>query len=173
MEGRSLLVVIAGFLALAGESVAKGTTLRRKKMRIQTILAVALASGPLFAQQPTPAREAPPSELPTLARFSPGLADRSVDPCNDFYTYVCRPWLAANPIPKDRPGWGTSFVLDDWNQTLLGQDLARLAKGEGVHTADEKKLGEFYGACMDEAGIEARGLESLEPELQRIAAIRA
>jgi len=142
-------------------------------MRVPTMLAVALGvSAGAFAQQATPAPGGPPPELPPLSHFSPDIADPSTDPCNDFYAYSCGRWHEAHPIPADQPAWGTTSVLDTWNQTLLGQDLARLARGEGVRSADERKLGDFYQACMDEPGIEARGLQPLQPELNRVAAIR-
>src|SRR5207245_3457812 len=37
----------------------------------------------------------------------------------------------------------------------------------------ERMIGDFYASCMDEPGIEARGLEPLRPDLQRIAAIKS
>jgi endothelin-converting enzyme/putative endopeptidase len=142
-------------------------------MRVLTMLAVALWSCAVaFAQETISTQGGPPPELPPLSHFSPDIVDHSVDPCNDFYAYSCGRWHQAHPMPADQPVWGTASVLDTWNQTLLGQALARLARGEGIRSGDERKLGDFYGACMDEPGIEARGLESLQPELRRIAAIR-
>src|SRR6185503_5643262 len=37
----------------------------------------------------------------------------------------------------------------------------------------EAKVGDFYAACMDEAGIEARGAKPVAPALDRIAALRS
>ncbi|HVT58649.1 MAG TPA: M13 family metallopeptidase [Thermoanaerobaculia bacterium] len=39
--------------------------------------------------------------------------------------------------------------------------------------ADRRKLGDFYATCMDEAGIEARGISPLAPDLDRIAALKS
>src|SRR5262249_36574428 len=37
--------------------------------------------------------------------------------------------------------------------------------------SEERKLADFYGSCMDEAGIEKAGLTPLQGELEKIAAI--
>ena len=38
--------------------------------------------------------------------------------------------------------------------------------------ADQRKLGLFYGSCMDSAAVEAAGIKPLAGDLGRIAAIR-
>ena len=37
----------------------------------------------------------------------------------------------------------------------------------------QQKIGDYWAACMDESGIEAAGLKSLQPELDRIAALKS
>ena len=43
-----------------------------------------------------------PEKQPKLEYFNPNLADRSIDPCQDFYQFACNKWFAANPIPPTR-----------------------------------------------------------------------
>ena len=59
---------------------------------------------PAFAQKSVSPLKA--DELPVLNHFDPNLADRTQDPCNDFYKFVCSKWQAANPIPPDQAKWG-------------------------------------------------------------------
>src|SRR5438445_3154567 len=48
-----------------------------------------------------------------------------------------------------------------------------MVKGKGLRRgANENKIADFYGSCMDEAGIEAEGAKPLQPELDRIASIK-
>jgi predicted metalloendopeptidase len=99
--------------------------------------------------------------------------DTSAQACKDFYQYGNGAWLAANPIPADRPRWGAFDELRQRNQNDLHGILDRLAADKsGPAGSDERKLGDFYAACMDEPAIEAKGLGPIEPELARIEAIK-
>ena len=93
--------------------------------------------------------------------------------CTDFYQYADAAWLARHPMPSDRPRWGSFDELRQRNQTDLREILERLAADRtAAEGSDERKLGDFYGACMDEAAIEAKGMAPIEPELGRIDAMR-
>ena len=119
------------------------------------------------------AQSRPPAEMPTLERFNASLADPTVNPCSDFHQYVCGKWMAAHPIPPDQRSWGTWSPLQLWNDTLLAQTLEKLSSADPKRTANEQKVGDYYFACMDEAGIAARAKGWVKEELDRIAAIRS
>ncbi len=118
---------------------------------------------------------------PKLERFDPDLVDRPLDPCDDFYKYSCNKWLTANPIPADQVSWSTGSGLRLWNETLLRETLeAASAAGSQRNSqrapqeaAVQQKIGDYWAACMDESGIEAAGLKPLQPELDRIAALKS
>src|SRR6478672_6248418 len=102
-----------------------------------------------------------------------GGMDTSAAACTDFYQYADGKWLASNPIPSDRPRWGPSDELRLRNQNDLREILEKLAADKSAPKgSDERKLGDFYGSCMDETGIEKAGIGPIQPELARIDAIR-
>src|SRR4051812_3619525 len=77
--------------------------------------------------------------------------DRSVNPCEDFYHFACGGWLKATPIPDDRSQWNRSFSeIDKRNEATLHEILEAARQGGGDEVT--KKIGAYYGACMDEAG---------------------
>jgi putative endopeptidase len=99
--------------------------------------------------------------------------DPAAAACTDFYQYADGKWLASNPIPADRPRWGTSDELRQRNQNDLREILEKLAADKSsAPGSEERKLGDFFGACMDEAGIETAGVTPIRPELARIDAIK-
>jgi hypothetical protein len=101
------------------------------------------------------------SKEPKLEHFDPNLADKSLDPCDDFYKYSCSKWLTANPIPADQVYWSTGSSLELWNEGVLRETLENASKPDASRTAGQKKIGDYWAACMDESGIEAAGLKPL------------
>ncbi|HSB62347.1 MAG TPA: M13 family metallopeptidase, partial [Vicinamibacteria bacterium] len=104
---------------------------------------------------------------------APGLSaavDRAGDACSDFYQFACGGWLARNPLPADEARYGRFDELHERNLLTLRSILERAAPSAGRSELD-RKIGDHYAACMDEAGIEAKGLHPLAPELARIDAL--
>jgi len=94
--------------------------------------------------------------------------DTSADPCVDFYQFACGGWRQANPVPPDQTRWGRFNELAERNRNVLHEILEKVRGGEGTRSATEAKVGDYYAACMDEAGIEKQGTKPLEPLLARI-----
>jgi endothelin-converting enzyme/putative endopeptidase len=103
--------------------------------------------------------------------FDISMLDRAVDPCVDFYQFACGGWRARNPIPADQTRWGRFNELAERNREDLRAILEQARDASRARSATQARVGDFYAACMDEAGIEARGKAPVQPFLARIEAL--
>jgi len=134
-------------------------------MRTLTIAFIALALNSFMLAQ---TQTASPAANP---RFSPGLLDRSIDPCTDFYAYACSKWQSQNPIPSDRPSWGRFNELQDRGEILVRGILEKYSVDDPKRSPIEQKIGDYYSSCMDESAIEKAGAKPLQPTLDHVAAL--
>jgi len=104
--------------------------------------------------------------------FSIDNIDKSVDPCVDFYQYACGNWLKTKEIPGDRPEWDSFSEVEEQNLAVLRDILENAEKGGAGRDAIGQKIGDYYGACMDESAVEAKGISPIKPELDRVAAAK-
>ncbi len=97
--------------------------------------------------------------------------DTSVRPGDDFNLYANGGWLKTAVIPPDQAAWGSFSTLRDKASKRTADLIADMAKTAAAPGSNEQKIGDYYASYLDEAGIEARGLSPIKPELDAIAAI--
>jgi putative endopeptidase len=129
----------------------------------------------LFSTLSLAQKSSPSEEESANNKNAPGFdihnIDKSVDPCVDFYQYACGNWLKRAEIPADQPEWVSFLEVNERNQLILRGILEKAAAGGSERNPIEQKIGDYYGSCMDEKTVDAKGLEPLKPELDRIAAV--
>ena len=135
----------------------------------------ALAAGLFLAASAmaAAATDAPPPGLPYTPGLDPAAMDRTVDACTDFYQYACGGWKAANPSPTDQTSWSVTAKLQQDNLVLLRGVLERAAQPTRGRDEVSRQIGDYYAACVDEAAVNARGVQPLAAELAAIDALRS
>ncbi len=116
---------------------------------------------------PAPAAPAEPAHV----AFDVSELDSNGNACIDFNAYVNSKWIAANPIPADKTRWSTFDVLRE--KSLETQhSIVEKAAADANASGNEQKIGAFWKSGMDDAAIEAAGAKPIQPELDKIAAIK-
>lgn len=126
-------------------------------MRIlRTFLSIFLLSPLLFSQS-------------SLRGIYADDLDRKADPCNDFFEFANGTWRANNPIPASMTKWSRRWQAGENNKDDLKTILEQTEKIKSpAKGSAEQLIGDYYGACMDESRINARGLEPLKPWMAKI-----
>jgi len=136
-------------------------------MSVLRACAVVLTAISLFsfcsAQQDNSSKPTPALDVTAM--------DRSIDPCVDFFAYSCGGWIKNNPIPPDQSSWDSYSKMEDENKTQLRGILEAAAAPDPGRNSTNQKIGDYYASCIDEQAIEAKGIDPLKAELDRIAKI--
>ncbi|MDT0195912.1 M13-type metalloendopeptidase [Arthrobacter sp. AB6] len=96
--------------------------------------------------------------------------DHTVRPQDDLYQHVNGAWLKAAEIPDDRPLEGAFTALRDGSEIAVRDIIEEAAAKGAAANGIERKIGDLYNSFMDEAVVEAKGIE---PIRQRLAAVFA
>lgn len=99
--------------------------------------------------------------------------DKSVLPKDNFYNFANGSWQKKNPIPPQYASWGTFYILQVKVQKIIHQMLIAAANNKTAKQGSiQQKVGDFYYSGMDTATINKLGVSPLQPEFDRIAAIK-
>jgi putative endopeptidase len=96
--------------------------------------------------------------------------DASARPQDDLHQHVNGAWLKSTEIPDDRPLEGTFTALRDGSELAVKEIIEDAAARGGEATGIERKIGELYNSFMDEAAVEAKGLEPIRARLAEVFA---
>lgn len=121
---------------------------------------------PVESPAPAPAPKASVGEF----GFDVSGMDLSVEPGDDFYDYANGTWVKNTEIPADRSSYSSFTTLSEQAQKDT-RKILETAAAETSAAGERKKIGDYYAAFMDEAGIEAKGIAPIQSELDAIAAL--
>jgi putative endopeptidase len=97
--------------------------------------------------------------------------DRKADPCDDFFAFANGTWRANNPIPASMTRWSRRWQSGENAKDQLHDILETATVDKSAPKgSNDQIIGDYYGACMDESRINARGMDPIKPWFARIDA---
>ncbi|CAN5322250.1 M13 family metallopeptidase [soil metagenome] len=107
--------------------------------------------------------------------IKPAYMDKSVSPGVDFNRFANGSWIDNTEIPAQYPRWGAFLMLRDLTLEQTRVILEELAtRSDSLAPGSiEQKVNDFYTSGMDEAAIDAAGINPIKGELARINTIRS
>ena len=128
---------------------------------VRTLVLLLLASAALVAQE--------------SAQKGIELADmnRNVEACTDFFDFSNGAWRAMNPIPPSQTRWSRRWQAGEESKDRLKGLLEEAAAVKNPPKGSiDQLIGDFYGACMNEAEINRLGIKPLDPLFAQIDAMK-
>ena len=88
------------------------------------------------------------------------MLDQTVEPCQDFYQYVCGGWFATNTIPATQSSWSIdSIIIRERDQKL--RNIIESPIENSHRDSAEKKIKLLYQTCMDVDTIDSEDVGPL------------
>jgi putative endopeptidase len=145
-------------------------------MRLSLLLAASvavLATACSPAKPPEPAAaEAPKTAALGAFGIDTAQMDTAVKPGDDFFKYVNGKWLSSFQMPADKTRYGAFDALRDKSEDDIHTLLEGLKTTPPAAGSVTQKVMDLYNSWMDEAAIEARGIEPLKADLAEIEAAK-
>ncbi|XP_051164730.1 endothelin-converting enzyme 1-like [Leptopilina boulardi] len=105
-------------------------------------------------------------ECHSLAELIKKGMNYNVNPCNDFYSYVCGSWQSNYPVPDGQKNWNIYKINKEKRKFIIKEIIEKpLSSEDTKQLIFEKKL---YKSCMDEDRIKSRGLEPWKKIIDKI-----
>ncbi|WP_100655768.1 M13 family metallopeptidase [Alteromonas flava] len=122
-----------------------------------------------------PAAEAEAAAVNTAAEigsFGVDLSARNeaVKPGDDFFMYASGTWYDTYELPADKTRFGAFSALADRSEEQVKSIIDDLNNSENL-TGEAKLIADFYHSYMDTEALNAKGIATIQPMLENIAAI--
>ncbi|MCP4274496.1 MAG: peptidase M13 [Gammaproteobacteria bacterium] len=98
--------------------------------------------------------------------------DKTSRPQDDFYRYINGDWLDNTEIPADRSNYGSFTALYEQSQKQMRSIIEEAsAANDSTPGSNNQKIGDLFNAYMDLEKVETLGIQPLQAEFKKIAAI--
>nr|WP_294169152.1 M13-type metalloendopeptidase [uncultured Sphingomonas sp.] len=152
---KQLLILLGATTALAGCAATSST--------VET-------AAPAPTQQTAAAEEAAAKpEIGTFGFDAEGM-NRSVAAGEDWGEYANGTYLKTLQIPADRAAFGMFNKLDELSRERTRKIIEEAAASKAAAGTNAQRVGDFYGAFMEEGAIEQRGAAPLAGSLAPFSA---
>ncbi|KAK2576853.1 hypothetical protein KPH14_005485 [Odynerus spinipes] len=93
------------------------------------------------------------------AKFLNGIINRKVNPCDDFYEYVCGRWEEKYPLPAYYSEWSIDMVISVQSMEQLREILEETPSDNDVTGLKHAKA--LYKACVNIPSLDLMDAQSL------------
>lgn len=98
--------------------------------------------------------------------------DTSVNPGDDFTSYVNGTWMKNTEIPSDKSSYGIGTILHEASEDNVKKIIEGSASGTFEKGSDEQKVGDLYKSYMDLKTRNKLGASPLQSEFDKVDAIK-
>jgi len=112
------------------------------------------------------------NSVPLPSGLDRRFLDTAADPCVNFAQYSCGNFTSHYPIPAYMSSYGPGAIIFEHTEQAVHSLLDKVQADDPSRTPNEQKVGDFYASCMDTNAIQAAGLKPLQPEFDRITALK-
>ena len=99
--------------------------------------------------------------------------DTTVAPGDDFFTYANGTWLKNHSIPASESSWGIGREVQNEVYAQLRTISQQAAQAKAVDGSAQQKIGDFWAVGLDSARADKLGVQPIQAELARIAALKS
>ena len=103
--------------------------------------------------------------------LSPQHFKKSIRPQDDLFRFANGTWLDETEIPADRAWWGAPVELRELSEKRVKAIVDDLVANPVPHGSNGQKIADLYRSFMNEAAIEAAGIDPIRADLEKAAAI--
>ena len=103
-----------------------------------------------------------------LASLNVAYLDTTVAPGADFYTYVNKGWMEANPLTAEHARYGQFDILNDSSESRVKQLITNLGNTNPEPGSVAYKVWTVYSQAMDTARRNREGATPILADLKKI-----
>ena len=123
------------------------------------VLLITIVAGWYALRDKRPARRPSRSTAPSVSTWR--ARTRTPSPGDDFFRYANGAWLDRTEIPADKAGYSLRLIMSELTEKRL-HEMMQQDSASAAHEPStlEGKVGAFYKSFMDEARVEALGVDA-------------